>query len=151
MGSKRKSRSRSRSRRRQTKQESGSTTSERIYANFVIPLAGTISSIAARLYDMGASPPKPQPQENGRGDASESERTPLLPQAEREPEGEDIPAAWRLTRWLATNAVLVFMTLLIAVVIIILCVFFGGESRGASPRTPLCHQQSTFCSTIGEL
>lgn len=140
MGSKRKSGSRSRSRsrsKRQTEPETASTASERIYANFVIPLAGIVSTVAARLYDMGASPSKPQPQENGSGNATGDERTPLLPQAERGPEGNRVPTTKRVKRWFATNAVLVFMTLLIAAIVIILCVFFGSEYRG-TPLSPYC-------------
>lgn len=76
---------------------------------------------------MGASPSKPEPQENS-DDANGNERAPLLPQAERDSEGEGVPTAWRVKRWFATNAVVVFMTLLVAAVIIVLCVFFGGES-----------------------
>ena len=93
----------------------------------MIPLAGVLSSIAARFYDMGASPPKPP--ENGSG--SGNERTPLLPRAERASDASDVgeERAKRGARWMAHNAVLVFMTLLIAAVIIILCIFFGSKSR----------------------
>ena len=124
MGSKRKSRSRARSKSRFKPQPEPETTQDRIYANFVIPLAGLLSSIAAGLYDMGASPSKPQ-EENG--NAHGNERTPLLPQAERGSDAEEEPRTKRVKRWFATNAVAVFMTLLIAAVMIILCVFFGGE------------------------
>jgi hypothetical protein len=97
----------------------------------VIPLAGILSSIAARFYDMGVSPSKPQ--ENGNG--SGNERTPLLPRMERGAEGEGEPTAKRVKRWFSHNAVLVFMTLLVAAVIIILCVFFGGKPW-PRPRRP---------------
>jgi hypothetical protein len=93
----------------------------------VIPLAGLLSSIAAGLYDMGASPSRSQSQEEN-GNADGNERTPLLPQAERGRDAEEEPITKRVKKWFATNAVAVFMTLSIAAVIIILCVFFGGES-----------------------
>ena len=75
---------------------------------------------------MGASPSKLQ-EEDGNSDRLDgNERTPLLPQADRDVEG--LPRTKGVRTWLATNAVALFMTLLIAAVIIILCVFFGGES-----------------------
>ena len=75
---------------------------------------------------MGASPSKPQEQ---KGNADGIETTPLLPQIESGgPENEAIPRVKSARTWCAINAVTVFMTMLIAAAIIILCVFFGGES-----------------------
>jgi hypothetical protein len=128
MGSTRKDRSRSRNKRPslQPQLETGAHRS----SNFVIPLAGILSSVAARFYDMGGTDVIPKDTGNGRG----NERTPLLPQAKQSPEGDGEPTARKTRKWFATNAVAVYVTLLIAAVITMLCVFFGGKFEG-SPRS----------------
>lgn len=136
LASKRNSRSRSRTRSRAKHQpEPEPLTQERIYANFVVPLAGLLGSIAARFYDMGGSPAassKPVDEEqNG------NERTPLLPRSERGSEESSVSRREKAARWMVHNAVIVFTTLLIATAIIILCVLFGGKSHTTAPRAPL--------------
>ena len=115
-------------------------------AIFVIPLAGLLSAVAARLYDwghpvpeiMGASLSKPQEESvNGNGNSNRlgNERTPLLPRSERASEDTE-GRAKKAAKWMAHNAVLVFMTLLITAVIIILCLFFGGKFCSTGERAP---------------
>jgi hypothetical protein len=80
---------------------------------------------------MGGSPASssklPEEEQNG------SERTPLLPRSERGSEESSVSRTKKAARWMVHNAVIVFMTLLIATVIIILCVFFGSRSRTTAP------------------
>lgn len=136
MATKRRSRSRSRTRSRSKhRPKPEPTAQERIYANFVVPLAGVLSSIAARIYDMGSSPASssklPDEEQNG------NERTPLLPRPERVSEESSVSTTKKAARWMAHNAVIVFMTSLIASAIIILCVFFGGEFCEIPPPLPI--------------
>jgi hypothetical protein len=86
---------------------------------FVVPLSGILSCIAARLHDMGG---------NTSQDQQDTERTPLLPDSERPQHKEPGAPAKKAARWVARNAVTVFMSLLILAIILGLCLFFGSKS-----------------------
>jgi endothelin-converting enzyme len=60
-----------------------------------------------------------------RGD--ESERTPLLPDAERQQNESSKTPLKKAARWTARNAVIICMSLLVLAAIVIICVFFGGK------------------------
>jgi hypothetical protein len=110
-----KSRSRSRSRKQRTERP--------IFASFVIPLAGLLSGVTARLYDMG------EPASASQAHAVD-ERAPLLggsENARREPEAP----AKRARRWVIRNAVIIFVSILLLAVILVLCIFFGSELNGS--------------------
>jgi hypothetical protein len=118
LASKKRSRSRPRSRTRSKSRSRSKAAQEApTYANFVIPLAGILSSITARFYDMGAQSLKSREQ-------SETEHTPLLPESERH---ESKTYVKKPARWIICNAVIlsISMSLLIFVTIIAVCTFFG--------------------------
>jgi endothelin-converting enzyme len=54
------------------------------------------------------------------------ERAPLLGSSESEPSEPEAPAK-RAGKWVARNAVLIFVSLLVLAVIIILCIFFASR------------------------
>lgn len=56
----------------------------------------------------------------------DSERTPLLPDSERSQDTDNEARPKKAARWVARNAVIIFMSLLILAVIIVLSVFFRG-------------------------
>jgi hypothetical protein len=99
----------------------------------VIPLAGILSSITARFYDMGAQSQKSREQ-------SETEHTPLLPESERHDLGTN---AKKGARWSIGNAVIILISLLIFVTIIVLCVFFGCKR----PISNLPHAIASFTTS----
>jgi len=57
----------------------------------------------------------------------DTEQTPLLPDSER-PQQSEPTAAKKAARWVAQNAVTVFMSTLILTLILGLCLFFGCKS-----------------------
>lgn len=98
------SRSQSRSKGSKARSRSHSKHTDRdptIFAHFGIPLAGMLSAIAARIYDMGESLTKK------RQDAQEPahEHTPLLPTANVNSERDSKAVATRTVKWVAHNAV----------------------------------------------
>ncbi len=109
--------SRSRSRRRHKRPD---------FTHFVIPLAGILSSVTARLYDMGAT--SRSSVDEGRPD---EETAPLIPRWK----GTDSPprtskgTAKTVKGWVLKNVAVVFMGVLILGVVVVLCVFFGCECR----------------------
>lgn len=86
----------------------------------MVPLAGILSCIAARLYDMGATSRSQSEHEE------DTEQTPLLPDSERA-QRSSAPAK-KAARWMMRNVATVLTSLLILAVILVLCIFFGGES-----------------------
>jgi len=98
------SRSKSRSRGSKAKSRSHSKHTDRdptVFAHFVIPLAGILSAIAARIYDMGESLTKQ------RQDAQilAHEHTPLLPTANLNSKRNSKAGATRTVKWVAHNTV----------------------------------------------
>jgi hypothetical protein len=92
-----------------------------IFANFVIPLAGLLSAFTARLYDMA------EPTSASQAHVDEvDERAPLLGAPENERSEPQAPAK-RAGKWVARNAVIIFVSLLILAVIIVLYIFFASK------------------------
>jgi hypothetical protein len=87
------------------------------FANFVIPLAGILTTITARLYDMAGPTPK----------SDASERSPLLSPAKGTDDTAPTGQVKKAARWATRNAVIVFMSALILGIVITLCLFFGGK------------------------
>jgi hypothetical protein len=117
-----KSRTRSKSRSRSKHPKKGP-----IFVRFVIPLAGILSVVTARLYDMGGQTSASQAHED-------AERAPLLGGSQRnEPIEHEAPAK-RAGKWVVQNAVFIFMSLLILAVAIVFCIFFGSEFHCPSVR-----------------
>jgi hypothetical protein len=115
-----KSRTRSKSRISRSRSRSREQRKQRpIFANFVIPLAGLLSGVTARLYDMG------EPASASQAHAVD-ERAPLLGGSENERSEREAPTR-RARRWVIRNAVIIFVSILLLAVIIILCIFFGSE------------------------
>jgi endothelin-converting enzyme len=56
----------------------------------------------------------------------ELERTPLLPQSQRQTDHGPAAPVKRTAKWVGRNVVVVFASVLILAVIILLCIFFGG-------------------------
>lgn len=110
LASKKRSRTRSKSRSR-----SKAAQKAPVFANFVIPLAGILSSVTARFYDMGVQSQKSREQ-------SETEHTPLLSESGRHDSSTN---AKKGARWIICNALIILISLLIFVTTIVLCVFFG--------------------------
>ncbi len=115
-----KSRTRSKSRISRSRSRSREQRKQRpIFANFVIPLAGLLSGVTARLYDMG------EPASASQAHAV-AERAPLLGGSENERSEREAPTR-RARRWVIHNAVIIFVSILLLAAIIILCIFFGSE------------------------
>ncbi|KAK0107823.1 hypothetical protein ONS96_003612 [Cadophora gregata f. sp. sojae] len=79
----------------------------------------------------------------------DAERAPLLADSQRSQDVETTPRPKKAARWVARNAVIVFMSLLILAVIILLCVFFGmsrtkkPQSKSSVCLTPACVHASS--------
>jgi len=121
------SRSRPRSRARSRSRSHTKDKKEPDWEYFVVPLSGILSCIAARLFDMGGGIPNSQ-------DQRDAERTPLLPDSERSQREEPAAPARKAARWVARNAVTVFMSLLVLAIILGLCLFFGSKLSAADLR-----------------
>lgn len=88
------------------------------FAYLVIPLAGILSAVTARFYDLGAP---------SSDDMTDSERAPLLSeQREQDANGGTTPVK-KAGKWVARHAVALFASFLILAVVVILGVFFGGR------------------------
>src|SRR3982750_313299 len=95
-----KSRSRSRATSRSRSKQPDATPA---FVNFVIPLAGILTTITARLYDMAGPTPK----------SDASERSPLLSPAKGADDNAMTGQVKKTARWVTRNAVIVFMSALI--------------------------------------
>ncbi|TVY92492.1 Endothelin-converting enzyme, partial [Lachnellula willkommii] len=118
------------SRFRSKSKHKGRSKKEPVWRNFVVPLAGILSCVAARLYDMGESIPQDQQDQD-------TEQMPLLPDSER-PQQKEPAATKKAARWVARNAVTVFMSTLILTLILGLCLFFGIHRAGKPSKAKVC-------------
>jgi endothelin-converting enzyme len=57
----------------------------------------------------------------------DAEREPLLGGSQENERNEPEALANRAGKWVARNAVLIFMSLLILAVLIVICIFFGSK------------------------
>jgi hypothetical protein len=122
LASKRRSKSRIRSKpRSRSRSRSKDRKESPIFVHFVIPLAALLSSVTARLYDMGGPSATPQAHDD-------PERAPLLGGSQRKDSNPPEAPAKKAGQWVARNAVIIFMSLLILVVILVICIFFGSKS-----------------------
>jgi hypothetical protein len=123
LASKRRGRDRSKSRTRsKSRSRTNHKTESPIFVHFVIPLAGILSALTARFYDMGG-----QSSPSGSHAQDDTEQTPLLGGPDRNERSEAEAPAKRAGKWVIRNAVLVFMSLLILAVIIVICIFFASK------------------------
>ncbi len=121
LASKRRGRNRSKSRTRsKSRSRSKHQKESPIYIHFVVPLAGILSAVTARLYDLGGQPFTSMAHED-------AEREPLLGGSQENERNEPEALANRAGKWVARNAVLIFMSLLILAVLIVICIFFGSK------------------------
>ncbi|CZT52630.1 related to endothelin-converting enzyme 1 [Rhynchosporium secalis] len=84
-----------------------------------------------------------------RASQDDAERAPLLPDSQKGHDREDNAPPKKTGRWLARNAIAVFMSLLILAVIVLLCVFFGmylskkPQTKSSVCLTPECVHASS--------
>ncbi|KAI9648724.1 hypothetical protein NHQ30_003364 [Ciborinia camelliae] len=124
------------------------TKAENTFANFVIPLAGLLTAVSTRLYDMGASTENLQKHgrpsvaervlnmcasSSRRVDDEDSEEAPLLrKEANSSEDSYSTSNSWTIKskktkwRWFVQNTARVLGALLVTIMIVSACLFFAG-------------------------
>jgi len=124
LASRNRERSRSKSRTRsKSKSQSRSKSPKKqkqprpVFAHFVIPLAGLLSAVTARFYDIGKTTGEIM---------DDPERAPLLDSQKGGNCGTEASSK-KATKRAIRNAIAYYMSLLILAIVIVLCVFFASK------------------------